>query len=52
MSREVEISDYDRRALIYQKERLLVPENLLKRRLEFLRDGYDRQHEPPLSEKK
>ena len=51
MSREVEISDYDRRALIFQKERLLVPENLLKRRLEFLRGGYDRQHEPPRTEK-
>ncbi len=52
MSREVEIADYDRRALIYDKERLLVPEHLLKRRLEFLRGEYDRQHEPPRSEKK
>jgi NADH-quinone oxidoreductase subunit I len=52
MSREVEIADYDRRGLIFQKERLLVPENLLKRRLEFLRGGYDRQHEPPRREEK
>ena len=52
MSREVEIADYERRGLIFQKERLLVPENLLKRRLEFLRGGYDRQHEPPRPEKK
>jgi NADH-quinone oxidoreductase subunit I len=52
MSREVEIADYERLGLIYQKQRLLVPENLLKRRLEFLRGGYDRQHEPPRSEKK
>lgn len=52
MSREAEIADYERQGLIYQKQRLLVPETLLKRRLEFLRSGYDRQHEPPRSEKK
>ena len=52
MSQEVEIADYDRRVLIYDKERLLVPEHLLKRRLEFLRGEYDRQHESPRREKK
>lgn len=46
MSREVEISTYDRRSMIFDKENLLVPENLLKRRLEFLRREYDRQHAP------
>jgi NADH-quinone oxidoreductase subunit I len=45
MSREVELSTYDRGSMIYSKEKLLVPENLLKRRLEFLRSEYDRQHE-------
>ena len=49
LSREVEIADYDRRGLIFQKERLLVPENLLKRRLEFLRGEYGRQHARPES---
>ncbi|MBW2494116.1 MAG: NADH-quinone oxidoreductase subunit I [Deltaproteobacteria bacterium] len=44
MSREFEISSYDRRTLNYDKERLLVPETLLKRRLEFLRGEYDRVH--------
>jgi len=44
MSREVELSTYDRGSMIYSKEKLLVPENLLKRRLEFLRSEYDRQH--------
>jgi NADH-quinone oxidoreductase subunit I len=46
MSREVEISTYDRASMLFSKERLLVPENLLKRRLEFLRGEYDRQHAP------
>ena len=45
MSREVEISTYDRASMIYGKEKLLVPDTLLKRRLEFLRAEYDRQHE-------
>jgi len=42
MSREVELSTYDRPSLIFKKEQLLVPENLLKRRLDFLRAEYDR----------
>jgi NADH-quinone oxidoreductase subunit I len=42
MSREVEISSYDRQSLNFTKEQLLVPENLLKRRLDFLRGEYDR----------
>jgi NADH-quinone oxidoreductase subunit I len=44
MSREVEISSYDRGSLIFEKEQLLVPEHLLERRLEFLRGEYDRVH--------
>ena len=47
MSREVEISSYDRDSLVYDKERLLVPEALLKRRLEFLRGEYDRSGAGP-----
>ncbi len=47
MSREVEISTYDRPSMLFRKEQLLVPENLLKRRLEFLRAEYDREHAPP-----
>ncbi len=43
MSREVEISSYDRRSLIFDKEQLLVPEHLLERRLDFLRGEYDRE---------
>ncbi len=46
MSREVEISAYDRESEIFDKERLLVPENLLKRRLEFLRAEYSRLAAP------
>jgi NADH-quinone oxidoreductase subunit I len=46
MSREVEISGFDRDALIFDKAKLLVPEALLKRRLDFLRAEYDRQHAP------
>ncbi|MCP5059263.1 MAG: NADH-quinone oxidoreductase subunit I [bacterium] len=42
MSREVEIAAFDREALVYEKEQLLVPEPLLKRRLEFLRAEYER----------
>jgi NADH-quinone oxidoreductase subunit I len=44
MSREVEIAGYERAAMLYDKERLLVPEQLLKRRLEFLRREYDHEH--------
>ncbi len=47
MSREVEIATYRREALLFDKERLLVPANLHKRRLEFLRAGYERQHAAP-----
>jgi len=43
MSREVEISSYDRGSMIFEKEQLLVPESLLKRRLDFLRGEYDRK---------
>ena len=46
MSREVEIATYDRASMLYDKAALLVPENLLKRRLEFLRAEYDRKHQP------
>ena len=44
MSREVEISTYDRQSLNFEKEQLLVPAHLLKRRLDFLRGEYDRVH--------
>jgi NADH-quinone oxidoreductase subunit I len=47
MSREVELGSYDRDSMLYDKERLLVPESMLKRRLEFLRGEYDREHAPP-----
>jgi NADH-quinone oxidoreductase subunit I len=57
MSPQVEIATFDRGSTIFHKDALLVPENLLKRRLEFLRREYDRTHEPsprnaprPLSE--
>ncbi len=42
MSREVELSTFDRGELIFHKSELLVPENLLKRRLDFLRGEYER----------
>ncbi len=41
MSREVEIATYDRDSMIFPKERLLVREELLQRRLDFLRSSYD-----------
>ena len=41
MSREVEIGSYDRDSMIFDKARLLVPSELLKRRLDFLRGEYD-----------
>jgi len=47
MSREVEIASFDRAAMVFDKEQLLVPETLLKRRLEFLRAEYDREHAAP-----
>jgi NADH-quinone oxidoreductase subunit I len=46
MSREVELATYDRAPMVYHKQDLLVPEPLLKRRLEFLRAEYDRTHAP------
>jgi NADH-quinone oxidoreductase subunit I len=46
MSREVELTTYDRSALVFEKEQLLVPEALLKRRLEFIRHDYDRPPAP------
>jgi len=46
MSREVELATFERGAMLYHKPDLLVPEALLKRRLEFLRGEYDRQHAP------
>ena len=46
LSRQVELAGYERAALLYEKEQLLVPEALLKRRLDFLRGEYDRQVVP------
>ena len=45
MSREVELASYDRSSLHFEKEQLLVPESLLKRRLDFLRGEYDREQQ-------
>ncbi|NQZ95139.1 MAG: NADH-quinone oxidoreductase subunit I [Myxococcales bacterium] len=50
MSREVEISTYDRQSMIFEKENLLVHENLLKRRIDFIRGDYERDREPPKSD--
>jgi hypothetical protein len=33
--------------MVFEKEQLLVPEELLDRRLGFLRSEYDRVHAPP-----
>ncbi len=46
MSRQVEIAAYERESMIFDKEALLVPDPLLKRRLEFLRSEYDREDAP------
>jgi NADH-quinone oxidoreductase subunit I len=46
MSREVELADYRRESLVYDKQKLLVPAELLERRLAFLRREYDRTGEP------
>ena len=46
MSREVEIATFDRDSMIFHKDDLLVPDTLLKRRLEFLRAEYDREQAP------
>ena len=47
MSREVELATYDRDSMLYDKERLLVPEALLARRLGVLRAEYDRDAAQP-----
>ncbi|RIK99564.1 MAG: NADH-quinone oxidoreductase, subunit I [Proteobacteria bacterium] len=49
MSRQVEIAGYDRGSMLYEKQDLLVPEDLLGRRLRFLRAEYDRKHAPVAS---
>jgi NADH-quinone oxidoreductase subunit I len=46
MSRSVEIASFDRTSMVFHKPELLVPEPMLKRRLEFLRAEYDRTHAP------
>lgn len=46
MSREVEISSFDRGSLYFRKKDLLVPEALLARRLAFIRGDYGREHAP------
>ena len=46
MSREVELATLTREGMHYRKDDLLVPEALLKRRLDFLRAEYDREHQP------
>jgi len=43
MSREVEISEYDRGSLVFDLKHLLVPAELLERRLAFLRREYERE---------
>jgi len=47
MSREVEVATYDRASMMFHKKELLVPEALLKRRLEFIRRDYEREHGVP-----
>jgi NADH-quinone oxidoreductase subunit I len=46
LSREVELATYDRGSMHFHKKNLLVPEALLKRRLDFIRGDYDREHAP------
>jgi len=46
MSRNVELGSFTREGMIYDKAALLVPAHLLKRRLDFLRSEYDREHAP------
>jgi NADH-quinone oxidoreductase subunit I len=46
MSREIELAEYDRGSLVFDKEKLLVPAQLLERRLAFLRREYERAPEP------
>jgi NADH-quinone oxidoreductase subunit I len=45
MSREVELATFRREDMLFDKEKLLVPQAMLKRRLEFLRGEYDRPAE-------
>jgi NADH-quinone oxidoreductase subunit I len=47
MSREIELAEYSRAPLVFDKQKLLVPAKLLERRLTFLRREYDRVHELP-----
>ena len=49
MSREVEIAAFQRDQTLFHKADLLVPEKLLERRLDFLRQEYDREHGGPAS---
>ena len=42
MSQEIEIASFDRDAMHFDKEQLLVPAALVERRLRFLRREYDR----------
>jgi NADH-quinone oxidoreductase subunit I len=46
MSREVEIASFDRASMLFEKEDLLVPAELLSRRLAFLRREYTREQAP------
>jgi NADH-quinone oxidoreductase subunit I len=46
LSREVELAAFTRDDTVYHKEQLLVPEPMLKRRLDFIRAEYDREHAP------
>jgi NADH-quinone oxidoreductase subunit I len=47
MSREVELGAFTRPDMVFDKDQLLVPEAMLKRRLDFIRGEYDRQHAAP-----
>jgi NADH-quinone oxidoreductase subunit I len=47
MSREVELASFTRGGMHYRKDDLLVPTAMLKRRLDFLRAEYDREHASP-----
>ena len=41
MSRHVEIATYEREAMIFHKEQLLVPASAVQRRIDFLRGEYE-----------
>ncbi len=47
MSREVAIAGFDRASMHFTKEQLLVPAELLERRLGFLRREYEREDAAP-----